>query len=83
MSLAIIYSIHLFFYYIIKLILGGESQALGFSERTKGLCEKIGMKLEINYKKETGKLIHVEIKQYAFEQTIGQRRKQKRNQKLP
>lgn len=31
------------------------------------------MKLEINYKKKTGKFTHVGIKQYATEQPIGQR----------
>ena len=31
------------------------------------------MKLEINYKKKTGKFTHVGIKQYATEKPIGQR----------
>ena len=33
-----------------------------------------GMKLEINYKKKTGKFTNVEIKQYATEQPMDQRK---------
>ena len=35
------------------------------------------MKLEINYKKKTGKFKNGEIKQYATEQPMSQRRNQK------
>ena len=40
-----------------------------------------GMKLEINYKEKAGK--YMETKQHAIEQLLGQRRSQRRNQKLP
>ena len=38
-----------------------------------------GMKLEIGYKKKTGKFTNIEIKSHATEQPMGQRRNQKRN----
>lgn len=50
----------------------------------KLFCEQKGMKLEINYKRETGNITNMErLKQHTQEQVVVQRIIQKRNKKKP